>query len=602
MSLKRKVVLQLDYYMSSQFAGVAVGIRKGLYKNAGINLEWLHPCKPGDEAKVVVDNFQRDGGKNLWVGTMEQNTLLPAVAQGCQVKAVSAMFGKSPLCLAGLPGANLATRLRNGEPLRVGAHVDTVELLQRIMPKAHVEAFPRGSKMELLHGGSIDAVQAYDVMETLRLQHDLSATPEVVPLEGRAFPGVSLGYAQVLFTPEQALDDAAHRQLLHDFIKTTFEGWSQAIRDPSAAAEAVMELQDENIDHWVHTRDFTERSIRTCSDYVKRTMRCGQLGIIDVARWNKAEEWLTQSAPVPVRGTLDPSIWQMDEHHVDGQPVAQSLRDETQDLAEQAQAQRGRAPKLAVMSVGGPWMWTGKHSNGEKRLQYFARTHASWFSKTESGAAHGIEVEEVDLPMDITTEALAEEIRSRGDADGIQLVMPLPPQIDLELIREALPARQDVDGIHFFNRAELQGSHAPVTCGGFLRIVDDYGVSVEGKHIVVIGRSRLLGQPLAQLLLERGATVTLAHKRTEDLKALCKQADIVVSAAGVPRMIRGDWIKTGATVINLGTTFEPENETIVPDIAEFKELNHAKLVVRTVGPIAAAKLFHNVAQNAALRA
>lgn len=299
MSVARKVVLQLDYFMCSQFAGVALGLRNGLYKKAGVDLHWLPPCTPGDEAKIVSESFRKDRGQTLWVGTMEQNTLLPAIAMGHQVKAVSAMFNKSPLCLAGLPNANLSARLANGESLRVGAHVDTVDLMQRIMPKAAVVELPRVSKLESLRDGSIDAVQAYDVMETLRLQHELGAAPEIVRLEDCA-PGVALGYGQVIFAPSQALEDSAHRQLLRDFITCTFLGWRQACRDPAAAAEAVMELQDEKIDHWVHSKDFTERSVKSCCEYVQPS---GQPGVIDEARWRQAEEWLMK------RDTLDASIW-----------------------------------------------------------------------------------------------------------------------------------------------------------------------------------------------------------------------------------------------------------------------------------------------------
>jgi len=319
----RKLVFQLDYYMSAQFAGMAMALRSGLYQKAGIDLQWLPPCPPGDEAKVVGQGFHSSGGSTLWLGCMEQNTLLPAVAQGCQMKAVAAMFGRSPLCIAGLPGSGLHSRIgMNGnDALRVGAHVDTVGLLQRILPKANVVELPRGEKLQYLKDGKVDAVQAYDVMETLRLADEFKGTPEIVPLQNCA--GASLGYAQVIFAPVKALENSEHQGLVRSFLKVTFDGWGRAIRTPQEAATAVLELQSQqkNCDgegHWLSTPEFTERSIRQCNDYVKRTMRCGRLGVIDTERWRKAATWLEANLPECQGGrqiapTLDTSLWQVND-------------------------------------------------------------------------------------------------------------------------------------------------------------------------------------------------------------------------------------------------------------------------------------------------
>eukprot|EP00418_Pyrodinium_bahamense_P092060 CAMPEP_0179039768 /NCGR_PEP_ID=MMETSP0796-20121207/15307_1 /TAXON_ID=73915 /ORGANISM="Pyrodinium bahamense, Strain pbaha01" /LENGTH=1437 /DNA_ID=CAMNT_0020736103 /DNA_START=1 /DNA_END=4314 /DNA_ORIENTATION=- len=591
----RKVFFQLDYHMSSQFAGVAMGLRSGLYKRAGISLQWLPPCFPGEEAKVVEEGFSGSDGAVLWVGCMEQNTLLPAVASGRGVKAVAAMFGKSPLCLAGLPGSQLPERIRRGGLLSVGAHVDTVELLQRLLPHADVRGLSRADKMGMLHSGGVDAIQAYDVMETLRLQHDINSKAlEVVPLEGPAFPGVALGYSQVLFAPSSAISNSDHHQTLRRFVHATFEGWGQAIRDPKTAVEAVLALQEDGIDHWVRSPSFTERSVRLCGDYVKGTIRCGQLGVIDPERWAKAATWLGTSS----HSSLDESVWSVDAKHIDGHPTAHRLREKTTSLAEQAKARHGRAPQLVIISVG-PAALGRRHPDGERRLQLFASPAASWFSMTGTGAALGVDVIEVDLPADTTTEGVLRELRSHSEADGIMLAWPLPPSVNAERVCAAIPASKDVDGVHFLARAEAPHGFAPATCSAVMQLLDEYKVKVQGLHAVVIGSSCLLGRPLAHLLGAQGATVTTLHSRSSDLEACCGRADLLIAAAGVPRLVPGAWVKSGAVVINIGTTFE--GDTIVPDIAPCQELGHAELVVRTVGPLSAAMLLHNVAQSAAAR-
>jgi len=613
----RKLVFQLDYYMSAQFAGMAMALRSGLYQKAGINLHWLPPCPPGDEAKVVGEGFQSGGGATLWMGCMEQNTLLPAVAQGCQVKAVAAMFGRSPLCIAGLPGSNLRSRIAmNGnDALRVGAHVDTLDLLQRIFPKANILELPRGGKLQYLKDGKVDAVQAYDVMETLRLADELNGSPEVVSLHNCG--GVSLGYAQVIFAPVKAFDDVEHRGLLRSFLKVTFDGWRRAMHEPREAADAVLELQSqqgtcEGEDHWISTPEFTESSVRRCNDYVKRTMRCGRLGVIDRESWSKAAAWLGATLPdYPEKGNaapaLETSLWHVNDCHLDGHPVAEILRSEAQLLAGEAKHKHGRLPKLVVVTVGKKSLGR-QHLDGDRRLQLFASSDTSWFSKQESGAALGIDVEEVNLPESVSTEQLLAELRRHHDSDGLQLMWPLPPHIDATLAYSAIPMYQDVDGAQFLARSQasvregaqkIDVSHAPATCGGIGKLLQYYDISLEGLKTLVVGRSGLLGQPLAAMFCAEGATVTLAHRKSVDLQKLCGEADLLVSAAGSPRLIQGKWVKPGATVINIGTSFA--NDTIVPDVAPFEDFKHAKLVVRTVGPLSAAMLFRNVAEVAASR-
>mmetsp|Transcript_105144 Transcript_105144/g.165907 ORF Transcript_105144/g.165907 Transcript_105144/m.165907 type:complete len:1180 (+) Transcript_105144:50-3589(+) len=597
--MMRKIIFQLDYHMSSQFAGVAMAMRSGLYKRAGIDLHWLPPCTPGEESKVVQEGFQQDFGKILWVGSMEQNTLLPSVSAGCNVKAVAAMFGRSPLCVAGLPGSRLSARIGSGERLRVAAHEDTVELLQRILPNAEVQSVQRGDKMSLLHTAEVDAIQAYDVMETLKLQHDLGGiAPDVVSLEGPAFPDVALGYSQVLFAPSSALGDVNHREAMGDFVRTTFEGWSQAIRDPSGAAEAVMHYQEAGVDHWVPSEEFAEKSVRLCCEYVKSTRQGGKLGLIETGRWKSASAWLNGSGSADVNSlALDQTIWHNDGC-IDAHPFAQRLRDETCRLSEEAFSKHGRRPKLVIITVGDNALGR-RHPDGQRRLQFFASPTASWFSMTATGAANGVDIVEADLPQEATTEDVLREVWRHDDADGVMLAWPLPSNIDRNRVCAAIPASKDVDGVHYLTCGHSGDGFAPATCSGIVQLLKHHGLQFDGKCAVVIGRSRLLGTPLAALLGAEGATVTLLHSRSSNLQAYCSKADLVVAAAGVPHLVQSDWVKKGAVLINVGTTFD--GTTILPDIVHPDKFKHAELVVRTVGPISAAMLIRNVAQSALAR-
>jgi hypothetical protein len=178
------VYLQLDYFMSAQFAGVAVALQHGLYTAAALDVRLLPECYPGLEPQAVLAAQAQHPGA-LCVGTIEQNVLAPYAASeegkaGAKVVAVGAMFGRSPLCLAALPapGAH-GVRAPNGRRTIVGAHEDTVELLQRLMPDADVRNVSRGEKLAQLRNGSIDAVQVYDGAETITLGRELCSIQEV---------------------------------------------------------------------------------------------------------------------------------------------------------------------------------------------------------------------------------------------------------------------------------------------------------------------------------------------------------------------------------------------------------------------------------------
>jgi len=161
-------------------------------------------------------------------------------------------------------------------------------------------------------------------------------------------------------------------------------------------------------------------------------------------------------------------------------------------------------------------------------------------------------------PASITTDellALVDGLNKRDDVDGILVQMPLPPQVDAKKILDAVDPAKDVDGFHPINVGRLaSGLPALVPCTplGCVMLAKTVHASLTGFDAVVVGRSNIVGKPVAQLLLAENCTVTIAHSKTRDLPAVCRRADLLVAATGRPEMVRGDWIKPGATVIDVG--------------------------------------------------
>lgn len=164
----------------------------------------------------------------------------------------------------------------------------------------------------------------------------------------------------------------------------------------------------------------------------------------------------------------------------------------------------------------------------------------------------------IELPAETTTAGLLEVVNELGNdpaVHGILLQHPSPPQVDERAAFEAIPVGKDVDGVTYGSFATMwfgEGGFDSCTPGGIVRLLDAYDVPIEGQHAVVIGRSAILGKPMAGLLLNRNATVTICHSRTKNLKDLVKQADIVVAAVGRAEFVKGDWIKPGAVVMDAG--------------------------------------------------
>ena len=204
---------------------------------------------------------------------------------------------------------------------------------------------------------------------------------------------------------------------------------------------------------------------------------------------------------------------------------------------------KGVQPALAVILVGDD-----------------PASHVYVNNKIKACAQTGIKSVERKLPADIGKKALLAEIKALNENDeihGILLQLPLPDSLrpyENEMIG-AISPRKDVDGLHIENVgklvAEIDGM-VPCTPQGSLALIHEIETDLSGKHAVVIGRSLLFGKPMAQLLLQQNCTVTTCHSRTQDLESICKQADILVAAVGRPRMVKADWIKPGAIVIDVG--------------------------------------------------
>lgn len=225
---------------------------------------------------------------------------------------------------------------------------------------------------------------------------------------------------------------------------------------------------------------------------------------------------------------------------IDGKAFAARLR--TRIAAEVASmAERGITPGLAVVLVG-----------EDPASQVYVR------SKGRMTREVGMESFEHRLPVDTAQDdllALVARLNADPVVNGILVQLPLPDHMDEAAVINAIAPEKDVDGFHILNVGRLatgQKAMVPCTPLGCLMLLRDRLGSLSGKNAVVIGRSNIVGKPMAQLLLRDSATVTVAHSRTADLPGLCRQADIVVAAVGRAGFVKGDWIKPGATVIDVG--------------------------------------------------
>ncbi len=239
-------------------------------------------------------------------------------------------------------------------------------------------------------------------------------------------------------------------------------------------------------------------------------------------------------------------------------------------------------------------------------------SHVYVRNKRRLAAATGIMSFHHELPSDTTQAEVEELILALNDdpqVDGILVQLPLPAGLDSDLITELIDPTKDVDGLHPHNLGLLVLDRpllAPCTPRGVMRILDHHGIETRGANAVIVGRSFLVGRPLGLLLGARGAdaTVTLAHSRTRDLAATTRQADILVAAVGVPLLIGGDFVKPGATVIDVGINRTDENR-LVGDV-DFDAVVHVAGAITPVpggvGPMTVAMLMDNTVSAAERRA
>lgn len=328
------VALQLDYYMSAQFAGVAQALKHNLYEERDLKVDFLPICPVGLEMERVRNHSNQHAAADLvTVGSVEQNVFIPLLYKNPDLKlrAIAAMFRRSPLALASLASnTNIHT---------VGAHEDTVELLRQIWPDRQVLSIPRATKNTDLKTGKLDAIQTYTTTEVPTLQRQLGADAiRIEPVEGAN--GALLGYSQMLFATQEDLARQDGREIVQAFLDATFKGWEMAIRDNEGAAKSVKEAQsmlgldDENNDHWEPSSwEYQVDSVGLCCNYVKETFQGDRYGVINPKRWNEATQWLLNhgskdiTAPANVSDAsfgLDPNVWQPSSQLMAGGEMART--------------------------------------------------------------------------------------------------------------------------------------------------------------------------------------------------------------------------------------------------------------------------------------
>lgn len=229
---------------------------------------------------------------------------------------------------------------------------------------------------------------------------------------------------------------------------------------------------------------------------------------------------------------------------IDGKAAAEEVAARAKAEATRLIAERGIAPGLAVVIVGedpASQVYVAAKSRRAKECNFHSVQHSLAAMTSEHDVL-----------------ALVRKLNADPEIHGILVQLPLPKHIDTGKIIQTIAPEKDVDGFHFVNvgklgAGEIKSAFVPCTpAGSMLLISQIHGADLSGLNAVVVGRSNIVGKPMANLLLAANATVTIAHSKTKDLPAVCRNADILVAAVGRPEMVRGDWVKPGATVIDVG--------------------------------------------------
>ena len=278
---------------------------------------------------------------------------------------------------------------------------------------------------------------------------------------------------------------------------------------------------------------------------------------------------------------------------IDGASFAAVLRAEITRKVATIKVRHGVTPGLAVVLVG-----------DDPASRVYVR------NKGRQTVECGMNSYEHALPVETTQEtllALIGQLNADNDVHGILVQLPLPGQIDAGAVIDAIDADKDVDGFHPVNVGRLSiGAEGIVPCTplGSLMLLKNHLGDLSGKHAVVVGRSTIVGKPMAALLLREHCTVTVAHSRTIDLPSVCRRADILVAAVGRPEIVKGDWIKPGAAVIDVGINRidgDSGKTRLVGDVEYSSASQVAGLITPVpggVGPMTIAVLLHNTMQQA----
>ncbi len=269
---------------------------------------------------------------------------------------------------------------------------------------------------------------------------------------------------------------------------------------------------------------------------------------------------------------------------IDGKAEAAKVRDETATAVGAFRDEFGFAPGLATVLVG-----------DDPASASYVR------SKRRLCAKVGIESLHHELPASTSQEEIVElvgQLNARGDAHGILVQLPLPGGMDSRDVLNAISPDKDVDGLHPVSQGRLMAGEEgmrPCTPLGVMRLLDSVGAELKGARAVVVGRSLLVGKPVALLLLERHATVTICHSRTRDIADEIGRADIVVAAVGVPEFVKGEWVRPGSVVIDVGINRVADGRLVgdVDFAGAEQRASHITPVPGGVGPMTVAMLLAN---------
>lgn len=274
-------------------------------------------------------------------------------------------------------------------------------------------------------------------------------------------------------------------------------------------------------------------------------------------------------------------------HIIDGKQISSEIKEELKIRVEELKA-RGKSVTLAVVLVGNDPASGVYVGNKKKACEYIGINSLSY-----------------ELPVDTTEEKLLQlicELNDREDVNGILVQLPLPNHINEDVVIKSIAPNKDVDGFHPQNVGLLNiGQKGFVSCtpAGIIELLKRSGIDISGKECVVVGRSNIVGKPMAALLLRENGTVTICHSKTSDLKEVTKRADILIAALGKPKFINKDYIKKGAVVIDVGI-HRMENNKLCGDVDYedvVKQVSAITPVPGGVGPMTIAMLMKNLVES-----